>query len=328
MEPRERLLRTVAGESTDRSPAVLWRHWPGDDQRAADLASATHYYQERHQWDLMVVAPTPSYMVTGYGVQDVWEGHPNGTRTIRKRPIRRSLHWTELRPQDPTRGELGKQLDCLRLLAEMNTTQAPTLITIYSPLTQATQLAGRDQLLRNLRTHPDRVRTGLNTLTETTLQFIESLARRTTIIGIVYIAEMATFSDLADDEYAQFGVPYDTKILGTLPRDWWFTLVQVRGESPMLHHFTRHPVQAIGWSDRDGHPSLERAILDFDGAYYGGLGAQTHLHDGTPTTVREATRQAVNIMRGRRLIVGCGDVIPITTPISNLRAVQDAVKTT
>ena len=40
MEKRERLEKTIAGEQTDRVPVALWRHWPGDDQRAADPEKA------------------------------------------------------------------------------------------------------------------------------------------------------------------------------------------------------------------------------------------------------------------------------------------------
>ena len=45
LSKRERLERTVAGEETDRVPVALWRHWPGDDQRAVDLAEATVAFQ-------------------------------------------------------------------------------------------------------------------------------------------------------------------------------------------------------------------------------------------------------------------------------------------
>jgi uroporphyrinogen decarboxylase len=37
---RERLEATVVGETADRLPVALWRHWPGDDQDAAALAAA------------------------------------------------------------------------------------------------------------------------------------------------------------------------------------------------------------------------------------------------------------------------------------------------
>ena len=36
---RRRLEAAIAGETVDRLPVALWRHWPGDDQDAAALAA-------------------------------------------------------------------------------------------------------------------------------------------------------------------------------------------------------------------------------------------------------------------------------------------------
>lgn len=327
MNTRERLEATIAGTQVDRLPIALWRHWPGDDQRAADLAYATRRYQEQFGWDFIVVVPSSHFSVAGYGVHDGWAGDNFGRRAVNKYPVQRSLHWTELRVQDPTRGALGRQLDALRTLTEALATSTPILQLIYSPLAQAARSTERSLLLRHLRTNPDRLRSGLNTITETTLQFLDML-RRLPIAGIVYVAELACYSELSDDEYAAFGTPYDEKVLTALPSEWWFNLVQVRGHSPMLHHFTHLPIQALGWADQTGHPSLDRVVSNFSGAFYGGLNAEKHLHLGTPPVVRDAVRQAAQATLGRRLIIGTGDLLPLTTPISNLRAALDAAKTT
>src|SRR5690554_4099828 len=138
MNKQERLTRTIAGEPTDRIPAALWRHWPGDDQRTADLARAVIDFQKTYDWDFVKVTPASSFSVSDYGVQDIWEGDNEGTRTIIKRPVQRSLEWTELRPLDPSRGTLGRQLECLRLIGEgLSDNDAPIIQTIFSPLTQA-----------------------------------------------------------------------------------------------------------------------------------------------------------------------------------------------
>ena len=41
MDKRQRLEATFAGQPVDRPAVALWRHWPGDDQHAEDLARAT-----------------------------------------------------------------------------------------------------------------------------------------------------------------------------------------------------------------------------------------------------------------------------------------------
>src|SRR5690606_4337376 len=170
MNRRERLERTFAGEETDRTPVALWRHFPGDDQRAADLARATVEFQMKYDWDFAKLTPANAYSVIDYGVQDLWEGDPGGTRTIIKRAVNRSLDWTALRTLDPQRGEIGKALDALRMTGEALGSDIPLVMTVFSPLAQAGMIAGDDVLLRHMRLHPDRVKSGLSVITETTLR--------------------------------------------------------------------------------------------------------------------------------------------------------------
>jgi len=327
MDKRERLERTIAGDGTDRTPVALWRHWPGDDQRAADLATAHLQFQEMFDWDFLTVVPSSNFLVTGYNFYDEWRGAVSGRRDITRHAIKRSLDWTELRPQEPDRGDAGKQLECLRLLSKpLVESQTPHIQVVYSPLAQAARISGRDRLLHHLRRHPDRLRTGLNTLTDTTLRFLDALRRNTAIAGILYVVELASFTALSEAEYAAFGKPYDLKLLTELPDSWWLNMVQVAGDMPMLSLLANYPVQVINWSDQETHPSLERTQVEFAGAVCGGLGEQQHLNFGTPTAVRDAARKAAQVMGRRRLILGSGDTVPVTAPLSNLRAARTIVE--
>lgn len=327
MNKRERLEKTILGELTDRVPVALWRHWAGDDQRSADLAHSHVKFMQEYDWDFLSVIPSQHYMVTDYGLQDAWQGQLQGYRDVIKTPVQRTLNWTELRPIDPNRGQFGKQIQCLQLIREA-LPETPIIQLIHSPLSQALFLGGQNLLLRSMRTQPDRLRTGLNSLTETTLRFVEALKRNTQIDGIMYVANFASYTDISEAEYQEFGLPYDTKVLGSLSRNWWFNMVQVNGNAPILHLFADLPIQVLNWSTVEARPSLGRIKLDFNGAFCGGLGENTHLHLGTPTTIREAAREALNTMGRRRLILGSGQSIPITSPRSNLEATRDIVKTT
>lgn len=326
MNKRERLSKTIAGEPTDRVPVALWRHWPGDDQRAADLARSVVEFQKAYDWDIVKVTPASSYMIADYGVQDVWEGNLEGTRTYTRRAVTRSLDWTELRPLDPTRGSLGKHLDCLSLVGEaLADDDTPVLATIFSPLAQAKNIAGKDLLLRHMRTHPDRVHTGLNALTETTLRFLDML-KRTPIAGIFYAVQHASYDVMSEDEYKIFGLPYDRKILEALPSKWWLNMLHLHGESPMFRLVSQLPVQAINWHDQETEPDLAQGKSIYNYAVCGGLSRWQHVHHGTPTSVREQARTAINQTNGRRFILSTGCVTMITSPLSNIRAVREAVE--
>ncbi len=324
MNRHERLTRTLAGEPVDRLPVALWRHFPGDDQRAADLARGIVMFQQQYDWDFVVVLPSANYSVTGYGLQDEWTGRPSGRRIIKKRVIQRSLDWTNLRILEPARGDTGKQIECLQLLGDAFGEDTPFIQVIYSPLTQAARLAGNRQLFRNLRTQPDRLRSGLNVLTDSTLRFVEAL-RRTRVAGIVYVVEQANYTLLSEAEYQTFGTPFDRKILEALPDKWWLNMLHLAGDAPMLRLFSDYPLQIINAEDRHFHQELDKLMGMFRGAVCGGLHDQWHLHRGTPAGIRDAVRQTVKQVGNRRLILGVGRAVPVTTPLSNLQAVRDSV---
>ena len=328
MKKRERLENTLISAPVDRNPVALWRHWPGDDVRAADLARAVFAFQEQFDWDFVVVLPSDNYSVTAYGLQDRWQNNWLGIREIQKYVVTRSLDWTELRPQEPARGDTGKQLECLRLLGNaFDAVGTPYILAIYSPLSQATRLAGRETVIQHCRTHPDRLHSGLNTLTESTMRFMEAL-RRTNIAGIFYITELADFQHFTEIEYHQFGVPYDLKILEMLDRDrWWFNVLHLSGQSPMLNLVDRYPVQVLNRDTIHAHPDLVRGAAMWHGATCGGLDNIRHVLRGTPNSIRDATRQLRYDMMDQQFILSAAAPLHLGSPISNIQAVRDAIDT-
>ncbi|HML20129.1 MAG TPA: uroporphyrinogen decarboxylase family protein [Aggregatilinea sp.] len=325
MSKRERLEKTIAGEETDRVPIALWRHWPGDDQRPIDLAEATVAFQRRWDFDFVKVSPSSSYCITDYGVQDKWVGHIEGTREYVRRAVTRSLDWTDLRVLDPSKGALGRQLETLRLLNDAFGTETPFIMTIFSPLAQAKNIAGRELLIEHMRTSPDRVKTGLNTITESTLRFIEAI-RRSGVAGIFYAIQHASFSVMSQAEYETFGRPYDLRILEALPDDWWLNMAHLHGTAPMFDLIADYPVQILNWHDREAEPDLANGKLKFKGAVSGGIGRMDPMHTGTPVEVRAQARKAIEETGARRLVLSTGCVIMTTTPQSNIRAARETVE--
>lgn len=326
MDKRERLERTLAGEPTDRSPVALWRPFSGDDQRAADFAACVIDFQKRYDWDFVNIYPSASYQVTDYGVQDEWQGAADGTRVALRYAVRRSLDWTELRALDPQRGEIGKQLMAVKMVVDAFAgEQTPIVMTVYSPLSQAARIAGHEALLRHLRRSTERLTSGLNIITESTLRLIEAL-RPMGIAGIYYVIEYADYAQLSEAEYERFGLTHDLKVLGALPQAWWLNTLYLRGDAPMFGQLNALPSMAINWHAVTAEPTLNEAKLMLKSAACGGLDAEAHLRAGSPSLVRDVGREALKQMSHRRLILSAGGAVLATTPHSNLRAVRDAVE--
>jgi len=322
MTKRERLEATVAGKPVDRPAVALWRHWPGDDQRAVDLARATLDFQHTYDFDFVKCMPSSNYCLADWGADSRWVGNEEGTRTWVPRVIQRPEDWTELEVLDPYQGRLAETCRALDLIGQGLEQGTPFIQTIFNPLAQAKNLAG-ERLLPHLRHHPDALIAGLETITESTVRFIEA-ARGTGIAGIFLALQHATYDLMSEAEYRQFGRPYDLRVLEAT-EGLWFNLLHLHGEHVMFDLVTDYPVQAINWHDRETPPSLREAMPRFAGALTGGLHRIETMLRGTPEQVRAEVQAAIEDTDGRRLIIGTGCVMFTNTPLGNILAARETV---
>jgi uroporphyrinogen decarboxylase len=324
MTRRERLAATVAGEPADRVAVALWRHFPGDDQRPADLAAATLMWQQQWNWDFIKVSPASSFCLVDWGAEDRWVGGDEGNREYTRRVIQEPQGWSQLRPLAPGEGALGRQIECLRRISDAVGDEVPFIQTVFSPLAQAKNLVGPDRLMVQLRQSPEAVREGLEVIADTTLSFVEA-AKATGIAGVYYAVQLANYGLLSEAEYREFGEPYDRRILEAVG-ECAFNMVHLHGPDAMFDLVARYPADALNWHDRESGPSLGDGQARFRGAVCGGLEHWQHLLRGDPDQIRGLVADAIAQTGGRRLIVSSGCVAPVNAPFSNLRAVRESVE--
>jgi uroporphyrinogen decarboxylase len=327
MTKRDRLLAAIAGQTADRPPIALWRHFPGDDQRAKDLAAAQIAFQRRYDFDLMKVSPASSFCLEDWGVKDRYMGSLEGTREYLHHPVASPDDWRRLPVLDPTQGALGRQLGCLEMVGEelrQEPDEAPFIQTIFSPLAQAKNLAGPERMLTLMRQNPDAFKAGLETITQTVIAFLKA-AKGTGMAGIFYAVQHARYALMSEAEYREFGEPYDRRILEHLDGTW-FNMLHIHGQDIMFDLLTDYPVQAINWHDQETPPSLGAALNRTDKVLVGGLGRIETMMRGTPDDVRAKVADAVAQTEGKRFILGVGCVTMIVTPWGNITAARRAVE--
>ena len=323
MTKRERLEATIGGEPTDRPPVALWRHFPVDDQDPADLAASTVAFQRQYDFDFVKVSPASSFCLRDWGAEDSWSGTQEGTRDYVHHPVRSPKDWQALPPLEPEEGALGAQLRCLALIQEALGDEVPVIQTIFNPLSQAKNLAGGQSLLAQLRENPVEVRAGLEVITATTVRFIEA-ARRRGIAGIFLAVQHASSELLSEQEYTEFGVPFDRRLLEAA-EGLWLNVLHLHGNRVMFDLLASYPVQVINWHDRETPPTLSEGQARFAGAVLGGLRRWETMVRGTPQEVSREAMDALQQTGGRRFVLGTGCVTPITAPWGNLRAARAAV---
>ncbi len=321
---RRRLETVIAGEKADRLPVALWRHWPGDDQDAMSLAAAHLKWQQDYDWDLLKVGPDSNYSVADWGVEDRWVGHIEGIRETTYWPVQTVEDWAILQVLDPGQGKLARQIETLSLVRQGVGADVPILATVFSPLSQAKHLAGKQTIASHLRSHPDLFHQGLEAITESTMRFVEA-AKETGIDGIFYAVQHARYPLVSRDEFTTFGRQYDLRVLEAV-RDLPFNMLHIHSTDLMFDLVADYPTQLVNWHDRESGVSLREGLAQINGAASGGIDHWTIHQEGPEQTLAEA-REAAEQTGGRRLMLGTGCVVMATTPLRNLRTLREFAET-
>lgn len=319
---KERIEAAIRGELADRPPVALWRHFPVDDQDPAALARSTADFQRQYDFDFVKVTPSSSFCLKDWGAEDAWRGADEGTREYTYRVISNDEDWESLPTLNPREGYLGEQLRCLGFLRADLGEDVPIIQTIFNPLSQAKNLAGQDRLMTHLHRNPDKVLLGLETITKTTIAFLEA-AKKTGIDGIFFATQHASFRYFDKADYEEFGQKYDLQILERID-GLWLNLLHLHGDEIMFELAIDYPTNVVNWHDQETPPDLATASGLVDGAVCGGLQRQSLVLDD-PEAVRSSALRAIEKTGGRGLILGTGCVVPINAPRANLHAVRSAV---
>jgi uroporphyrinogen decarboxylase len=320
---RVRIQAALRGEIIDRPPVALWRHFPVDDQSAEALAEAHLHYQKNYDFDLLKVTPASSFCLKDWGVEDRWAGDTEGTRRYTKRVVSDARDWESLPALDPSSPHLAQQLECLRIIRGNLDPDTPLLQTIFSPLSQAKNLAGGDVLLEHLRQHPEAVMKGLETITETTRRFIDA-ARAAGIDGIFYAVQHAQKQILDYEEYRIFGLAYDHECIEPA-QDLWCNMLHLHGQDVHFELATDLPFQIVNWHDRESSPSLAEAQRFFQGVVCGGMRQDTLVYRDA-AEVRNEAADALQQTDGKRFLLGTGCVVPVNASHGNLMAARKSVE--
>jgi uroporphyrinogen decarboxylase len=322
---RQRIAAAVRGESVDRVPIALWRHFPVVDVTAEGLADAVVAFQNAYDFDLVKVTPASGYPAEAWGAQLVSSGNEEGTRRYLRRVVNAPLDWLDVAPLDVHHGAFGRELDALARVRARVGPDVHVLQTLFSPLTVAKQMVG-GAVVDHVREHADAVLRALAAISDTTARYAQACLAHGAD-GIFFATQLARRDLVTDEEYAAFGVAFDMPVLDAARGHADVLLVHLCGENVMFDLADTYGADIVNWHDRVTAPSLTEALgRRRRGAVLGGLDRGGELACGTPEQVAAAGRAAIAQTSGRRVIVGAGCVTLVTTPEANIRAARSAVE--
>lgn len=165
----------------------FWRHEPVLDQTALGLAEATLRFHEAVGGDWVKLTPAGTYQATALGLRDEWQGDALGRRAVVHRPVAVPSDWLKLSAA-PLGQHEHHNLDAVAWLRKRLPSEVPLVATVFSPVSQALQLAGAEPLVAHARNEREYLEAGLACLSART----EALAKaffEAGVNGIYYVSQ-------------------------------------------------------------------------------------------------------------------------------------------
>src|SRR5882724_3208977 len=294
MTKRERVLAAIGRCAVDRPPVAFWRHVPDVDHTSQGLADAMLAFHRTWDLDLIKVMSSGVYCVEDWGCKVAYQGHPGGAKRCTEHGVKTVADWARLRPLDPGAGALGRELEAVRLIRKGRVDDAPILMTVFSPFTIATKLAGA-VALQSIATAPDALRAALEVITETTARYTAA-ALEAGADGLFFATQAANAEAVTQAVSAGWELPYARRVLDRVRDASALTLLHLHGRDIYWDAWTALPVHAVNWHDRLTAPTL----ADASRRSTGGLAAGPAEPRAGPTGRTPAVRPPRRVGERRR----------------------------
>jgi uroporphyrinogen decarboxylase len=219
------------------------------------------------------------------------------------------------------------QLKVVEGLVKAARREAVVIVTLYSPFMGAVHTASDALLTEHITQDPDKVRAGLEIITESMLLF----ARECIKLGVdgFYAStqggEAGRFGD--PGLFQRYIKPYDLAVMEEINRACEFNIVHVCDyvrDYDDFSPFLDYPGDVVNCPLKLGGKAIspQEAARLFNRPYMGGLERKGVLASGTPEQVRQATQA---VLRGApdRFILGADCTVPSEAAWENLKTAID-----
>lgn len=154
--------------------------------------------------------------------------------------------------------------------------------------------------------HGEEVKAALEVITETTAQLVAA-AIDLGADGIFLASQMSTYDKCTEQQYLEYGKPYDLRVLKAAEHGWMNT-IHCHGNNIMFHILKDYPVQVFNWHAWETLPALDEAHALTGKCLMGGL-SRTDITQKNRGAIQNQIFQCFKLMKGKNLILTPGCVI-------------------
>ena len=295
MTRSERVEAAVNGEEVDRVPVCFWHHFQPEGSGHALAKATLQFFDEEFDLDIAKVMPDIPY-------------------PFPRRSITQPNDWRLIEPIDPVNSRYFRErAEAVAVLRESLGFETPVVMTVFSPLAEAMYAAkDREQFLAHMREHPALIHEVLSILADNLANHIRDIILAGAD-GVFFSIQGCTREVMTEQEYREFGRPYDLIALRAASSGW-LNILHIHGEKDLMFDLALdYPVQVLSWSDRLAGPSLREARVMTSKCLMGGWNEFGALHQGPEEQIAAEARDAVAQTGGRKLILANGCSVPDDT---------------
>lgn len=291
---------------------AFWRHQPVADQTALTLAEATLGFHEAVGGDFVKLTPAGTYQAHAMGLRDKWDNDPLGRRCITARPIQTPSDWLKLDTVDFGEHETNC-LEAATWLANRLAPNVPLLATIFSPVTQAMQLAGSETLGDHIRQAPTAVHQGLSCIEERTRRLTEAYGK-CGVSGLYYVSQHHVQDTFVSSGLSPALSSIESRILSPLG-DLSLNIMHFHG-APLVPDL---PILPRGWRVHyewiSGNPNPRDWATHRPEQLVSGIPTQVLQQGHSESARRTLIEQVTTNCTARNSIISAACVLPLDFPI-------------
>ena len=329
MSKFELLKETFLGNLSEQIPISLWKHHPEQDRTPRGLAEAEIDFHKQFDHDLMKISFFGHYPCIDFGCTAEYDGKISGSTTLTSYPVKHYSDWETIEPVDVSAGEFGNQVQAVELIQKYAHGKVPTMATIFDAPMVADRLCGKE-LVKYADEYPEILESALDLVTDVMIEFAKATLEAGAD-GLFIASQHSTKSSISDEYYNRFIYPQDLKLITRLRGKARFIILHLhaneKNEEIRFDRIVNTPgVSGVNWEDQSSSLSLKDGKKKTRVAVIGGIDHNGVFETGSPDESKEQVLQAISDAGFKRLIVGPGCVINVDTPLENILAVRDAVR--
>ena len=325
----ELIEQTLLGNIGDSVPIAIWKNHPERDRTPEGLAESEIALHRQFGHDLMRISLHDCYPVVDWGCVPLFSDAVSGSTKCGSCVVRSPADWEVLEPLDVNAGEFGRQIRAVQLIHRYAQVRVPTMVPVLDSSAVADRLC-EEKFAEYIVESPDIMKSVLEMVTGVMIDFGRAVLDAGAD-GLFIVSERSTDSEITEDQYKEFVLPYNLKLIARLQRRAKFIIMHLHAsaeaETVPLERVARIPgLDGLSWEDQRVGPTLREGKAMSRRAVLGGIDYDGPLKTGSRDEAKEQVLSAVHEAGLERLIVAPGCDIPMDTPEHNIHAVLDAIR--